>query len=149
MKGCLDFLRGVYNVFGFSFQLHLSTRPEKYLGDIEVWNQAEKASVCASHFVIKMCGTIETSSCFDATLVMKRLVACHACGHPVVSHLWLMRRSFTCCGQCAVSKPLLICLSRFVFFWLKLFSTILLSLNWNQRNKLLHLIVLLSWAFCS
>ncbi|KAL3065142.1 hypothetical protein OYC64_015343 [Pagothenia borchgrevinki] len=42
MKGCLDFLRCVYNVFGFSFQLHLSTRPEKYLGDIAVWNQAEK-----------------------------------------------------------------------------------------------------------
>nr|XP_061796086.1 threonine--tRNA ligase 1, cytoplasmic-like [Nerophis lumbriciformis] len=42
MKGCLDFLRCVYSVFGFSFQLHLSTRPEKYLGDIAVWNQAEK-----------------------------------------------------------------------------------------------------------
>uniref|UniRef100_A0A8D3AD25 threonine--tRNA ligase n=1 Tax=Scophthalmus maximus TaxID=52904 RepID=A0A8D3AD25_SCOMX len=42
MKGCLDFLRCVYHVFGFSFQLHLSTRPEKYLGDISVWNQAEK-----------------------------------------------------------------------------------------------------------
>uniref|UniRef100_A0A674AR52 threonine--tRNA ligase n=1 Tax=Salmo trutta TaxID=8032 RepID=A0A674AR52_SALTR len=42
MKDCLDFLRCVYYVFGFSFQLHLSTRPEKYLGDIDVWNQAEK-----------------------------------------------------------------------------------------------------------
>ncbi|XP_056622724.1 threonine--tRNA ligase 1, cytoplasmic isoform X4 [Triplophysa dalaica] len=42
MKGCLDFLRCVYDVFGFSFQLHLSTRPEKFLGDIAVWNQAEK-----------------------------------------------------------------------------------------------------------
>uniref|UniRef100_A0A671Y5G4 threonine--tRNA ligase n=1 Tax=Sparus aurata TaxID=8175 RepID=A0A671Y5G4_SPAAU len=42
MKGCLDFLRCIYDVFGFSFQLHLSTRPEKYLGDIAVWNQAEK-----------------------------------------------------------------------------------------------------------
>uniref|UniRef100_A0A4W5N6P8 threonine--tRNA ligase n=1 Tax=Hucho hucho TaxID=62062 RepID=A0A4W5N6P8_9TELE len=42
MKGCLDFLRCVYDVFGFSFQLQLSTRPEKYLGDIAVWNQAEK-----------------------------------------------------------------------------------------------------------
>lgn len=42
MKGCLDFLRCVYDVFGFSFQLNLSTRPEKYLGDISVWNQAEK-----------------------------------------------------------------------------------------------------------
>uniref|UniRef100_A0A673MC72 threonine--tRNA ligase n=1 Tax=Sinocyclocheilus rhinocerous TaxID=307959 RepID=A0A673MC72_9TELE len=42
MKGCLDVLRCVYDVFGFSFQLHLSTRPEKFLGDIAVWNQAEK-----------------------------------------------------------------------------------------------------------
>uniref|UniRef100_A0A8C2BY07 threonine--tRNA ligase n=1 Tax=Cyprinus carpio TaxID=7962 RepID=A0A8C2BY07_CYPCA len=42
MKGCLDFLHCVYDVFGFSFQLHLSTRPEKFLGDIAMWNQAEK-----------------------------------------------------------------------------------------------------------
>uniref|UniRef100_A0A672N264 threonine--tRNA ligase n=1 Tax=Sinocyclocheilus grahami TaxID=75366 RepID=A0A672N264_SINGR len=45
MKGCLDFLRCVYDVFGFSFQLHLSTRPEKFLGDIAVWNQAEKIDI--------------------------------------------------------------------------------------------------------
>uniref|UniRef100_UPI00398F2A6E threonine--tRNA ligase 1, cytoplasmic isoform X1 n=2 Tax=Pristiophorus japonicus TaxID=55135 RepID=UPI00398F2A6E len=42
IKGCLDFLRAVYNVFGFTFKLELSTRPEKFLGDIEVWNTAEK-----------------------------------------------------------------------------------------------------------
>ncbi|XP_077319017.1 threonine--tRNA ligase 1, cytoplasmic [Lithobates pipiens] len=42
IKSCLDFLRSVYNVFGFTFKLNLSTRPEKFLGDIEVWNQAEK-----------------------------------------------------------------------------------------------------------
>ncbi|KAE8636556.1 hypothetical protein XENTR_v10003041 [Xenopus tropicalis] len=42
IKSCLDFLRAVYNVFGFTFKLNLSTRPEKFLGDIEVWNQAEK-----------------------------------------------------------------------------------------------------------
>lgn len=45
MKGCLDFLRCVYDVFGFSFQLHLSTRPEKFLGDIAVWNQAEEVKI--------------------------------------------------------------------------------------------------------
>ncbi|KAF7989743.1 hypothetical protein HCN44_008417 [Aphidius gifuensis] len=43
MIGALEFLRHVYTVFGFTFNLCLSTRPEKYLGDIEVWNQAEKA----------------------------------------------------------------------------------------------------------
>uniref|UniRef100_A0AAY4DW97 threonine--tRNA ligase n=1 Tax=Denticeps clupeoides TaxID=299321 RepID=A0AAY4DW97_9TELE len=42
IKGCLDFLRTVYDVFGFTFKLNLSTRPEKFLGEVEVWNQAEK-----------------------------------------------------------------------------------------------------------
>lgn len=58
IKGALDFLTHVYKVFGFtftyphpsplvlvpSFSLELSTRPtEKYLGDIETWDAAEKA----------------------------------------------------------------------------------------------------------
>jgi len=38
---CLEFMRFVYGKFGFSFSLELSTRPEKYLGEIEVWNKAE------------------------------------------------------------------------------------------------------------
>lgn len=42
IKGCLDFLRTVYDVFGFSFKLNLSTRPEKFLGDPDIWEQAEK-----------------------------------------------------------------------------------------------------------
>uniref|UniRef100_A0AAR2KY62 threonine--tRNA ligase n=1 Tax=Pygocentrus nattereri TaxID=42514 RepID=A0AAR2KY62_PYGNA len=42
IKGCLDFLRTVYDVFGFTFKLNLSTRPEKFLGEPEVWDQAEK-----------------------------------------------------------------------------------------------------------
>lgn len=42
IKGCLDFLRTVYEVFGFTFKLNLSTRPEKFLGEPEVWDQAEK-----------------------------------------------------------------------------------------------------------
>uniref|UniRef100_A0A8D0DS31 threonine--tRNA ligase n=1 Tax=Salvator merianae TaxID=96440 RepID=A0A8D0DS31_SALMN len=49
IKNCLEFLRAVYDVFGFSFKLNLSTRPEKYLGDIEVWNQAEKVRDSFSH----------------------------------------------------------------------------------------------------
>lgn len=42
MKGCLDFLNYVYGVFGFTFHLKLSTRPEKFLGEVETWNHAEK-----------------------------------------------------------------------------------------------------------
>ncbi|KPP63918.1 threonine--tRNA ligase, cytoplasmic-like [Scleropages formosus] len=45
IKGCLDFLRTVYNVFGFTFKLNLSTRPEKFLGEPEVWDQAEKIDI--------------------------------------------------------------------------------------------------------
>ncbi|CUM64829.1 uncharacterized protein PRCAT00002444001 [Priceomyces carsonii] len=36
-----DFLQTVYGVFGFEFKMELSTRPEKYVGDIETWNGAE------------------------------------------------------------------------------------------------------------
>lgn len=42
MLGALSFLKHVYSVFGFSFQLVLSTRPEKYLGEISMWNEAEQ-----------------------------------------------------------------------------------------------------------
>ncbi|XP_054858826.1 threonine--tRNA ligase 2, cytoplasmic [Eublepharis macularius] len=42
IKGCLNFLQSVYAVFGFTFQLHLSTRPENFLGEKEIWDQAEK-----------------------------------------------------------------------------------------------------------
>lgn len=42
IKGCLDFLKSVYDVFGFTFHLNLSTRPEKFLGDIAMWDAAEK-----------------------------------------------------------------------------------------------------------
>ncbi|KAL1110247.1 hypothetical protein AAG570_008324 [Ranatra chinensis] len=38
----LKFLEHVYSVFGFDFQLCLSTRPDKFLGDIEIWDEAEK-----------------------------------------------------------------------------------------------------------
>lgn len=37
----LDFVKVVYGVFGFTFDLVLSTRPESFLGEIETWNQAE------------------------------------------------------------------------------------------------------------
>lgn len=43
MLGCLDFLDHVYSVFGFTFNLCLSTRPEKFLGDAAVWDAAEKS----------------------------------------------------------------------------------------------------------
>lgn len=39
----LDFLNRLYTTFGFTFNLVLSTRPEKFLGDVENWDQAEKA----------------------------------------------------------------------------------------------------------
>ncbi|KAM5291667.1 threonine--tRNA ligase 2, cytoplasmic [Ctenodactylus gundi] len=42
IKGCLQFLQSVYSTFGFSFQLNLSTRPENFLGEMEVWDEAEK-----------------------------------------------------------------------------------------------------------
>ena len=39
----LDFLEHIYGVFGFEFELALSTRPEKRLGDDALWDKAEGA----------------------------------------------------------------------------------------------------------
>lgn len=56
---CLDFVRHVYQVFGFSFHCLLSTRPTPCLGEPEQWDNAEQvnahirarcdAAVCQSH----------------------------------------------------------------------------------------------------
>ena len=37
----LDFLADVYSKFEFNFSVELSTRPEKYIGELENWNRAE------------------------------------------------------------------------------------------------------------
>jgi len=37
-----DFLKYVYGLFGFTFKLELSTRPENKLGDEATWDQAER-----------------------------------------------------------------------------------------------------------
>ncbi len=39
--GQLDFITYIYSLLGFDFQLEISTRPEKYLGTIEMWDDAE------------------------------------------------------------------------------------------------------------
>ncbi|XP_026226511.1 threonine--tRNA ligase 1, cytoplasmic isoform X2 [Anabas testudineus] len=39
---CLDFVRSVYRVFGFSFHCLLSTRPTPCLGEPEQWDNAEQ-----------------------------------------------------------------------------------------------------------
>src|SRR3989338_4195831 len=38
---CLDFIRKVYGIFRFSFDIELSTRPEAYLGELSQWEAAE------------------------------------------------------------------------------------------------------------
>ena len=42
IQGALEFLKHVYETFGFTYNLKLSTRPEKFLGEISVWDAAEK-----------------------------------------------------------------------------------------------------------
>lgn len=67
IKGCLDFLRTVYDVFGFTFKLNLSTRPEKFLGDPDAWDQAEKVIrlPLVSHVWLKMWTTLSQSLAGD------------------------------------------------------------------------------------
>lgn len=41
IEDLFDFLQRIYGLFGFKFTLKLSTRPEKYMGSLETWNEAE------------------------------------------------------------------------------------------------------------
>lgn len=53
MTGCLEFLKEIYGIFGFEFSMKLATRPQNYLGEISVWEEAEKRlenSLVASKF---------------------------------------------------------------------------------------------------
>ncbi|XP_044488306.1 threonine--tRNA ligase, mitochondrial 1-like [Mangifera indica] len=43
VKGVLEFINYTYAIFGFTYELKLSTRPEKYLGDLATWEKAEGA----------------------------------------------------------------------------------------------------------
>ena len=43
--GVLDFLKHVYTIFGFTWQLKLSTRPEGFLGEVAMWDMAEKVKL--------------------------------------------------------------------------------------------------------
>jgi len=39
----LHIIDHVYKVFGFEYEIELSTRPEDYMGELALWNQAEEA----------------------------------------------------------------------------------------------------------
>jgi len=41
MDGLFDFLSEMYGMLNFSYKLKLSTRPDKYLGELETWDRAE------------------------------------------------------------------------------------------------------------
>ncbi len=46
----INFIDRVYAIFGLTYDIELSTRPEeKYIGDINIWNKSEKALEDACH----------------------------------------------------------------------------------------------------
>ena len=46
----INFIDRIYSIFGLSYSIELSTRPEeKYIGSLEVWNRSEKALEDACH----------------------------------------------------------------------------------------------------
>jgi len=55
ISGVLDLLQYSYGVFGFHFDLQLSTRPAKFLGEIKMWDEAEASlAKCLTIFCKKI-----------------------------------------------------------------------------------------------
>jgi len=51
IRSCLDFMSHIYSIFGFSFDLKLSTRPDKFIGDKDTWDKAEaQLTQCLNEF---------------------------------------------------------------------------------------------------
>lgn len=46
IEAIFDFLETIYKLFGFSIHAELSTRPEKFLGEVATWDAAENVSLC-------------------------------------------------------------------------------------------------------
>jgi len=42
INGVIELVDKIYSVFGFKYRAELSTRPEKFMGEIETWDKAEK-----------------------------------------------------------------------------------------------------------
>ncbi|MGI5971262.1 MAG: threonine--tRNA ligase [Oscillospiraceae bacterium] len=42
IQGVIELIDRVYRVFGFTYHVELSTRPEDYMGELEQWNEAER-----------------------------------------------------------------------------------------------------------
>lgn len=48
VKALINFIDHVYSIFGLSYRIELSTRPEKkYIGDLAIWEESEKALAAA------------------------------------------------------------------------------------------------------
>ena len=47
IRGVLDFVEDVLNIFGFEYEVELSTRPEKSIGSDEIWEHATNALIQA------------------------------------------------------------------------------------------------------
>ena len=43
VKNSLDFLDHIYGIFGFTFEIEISTRPKDRLGSDDMWDVAEEA----------------------------------------------------------------------------------------------------------
>lgn len=43
VKEVLELIDHIYQVFGFTYDIELSTRPEKYMGDLALWAEAEQS----------------------------------------------------------------------------------------------------------
>jgi threonyl-tRNA synthetase len=50
MNALFDFMQHIYGLFGFEFHLELSTRPDNYLGTIDVWDAAEEVNYASLLF---------------------------------------------------------------------------------------------------
>uniref|UniRef100_A0A8C0WMG6 Threonine--tRNA ligase, mitochondrial n=1 Tax=Castor canadensis TaxID=51338 RepID=A0A8C0WMG6_CASCN len=88
IRDCLDFLRSVYAVLGFSFRLALSTRPSGFLGEPSLWDEAEQIDVHLHDALSRphQCGTIQLDFQLPQRFGLQYKGQAGALKHPVLIH---------------------------------------------------------------
>uniref|UniRef100_T1KF85 threonine--tRNA ligase n=1 Tax=Tetranychus urticae TaxID=32264 RepID=T1KF85_TETUR len=61
---CLQLMQDVYSTLGFTFDMVLSTRPDSYIGELSIWNNAEESLKNALNSSGNKCGLNPSDGAF-------------------------------------------------------------------------------------
>ena len=54
VEDALNFMKSVYETFGFTYKLYLATRPDKYMGELSQWDESESVTISSGVLLLTL-----------------------------------------------------------------------------------------------